>query len=114
MGERKPYLLNINTWAKREGLSDTIVWQKPVTCADGHIAQHTYSTATGPQPYHIAQEDDGIYVLYFEDRDYNIEALSRHRYLPDARQAAEIHWYIKAKWALYFDSNMSKETTNDE
>ena len=84
-----------------------IEWQEPVTCEDGHIAQHTFSTATGPEPYHISQEDDDTYVLYFEDMydKYLIHPVGKYKSLSEARNAAEEHYEL---WLSYHPDQQPK------
>lgn len=90
-----------------------IEWEDPVTLKDGSIVQHSIGPlGSSPGAYHISTTGfygDSRYMLYYEGREWTIKALSYHRYLSDARKAAEEH-------KLTVDTGFvsTEEESNDE
>jgi len=96
------------------GKPRNIEWKDPMKLKDGSVVQHSMGPlGSSPGAYHISQTGfygASRYVLHYEGRGWTIEALSRHRYLSDARKAAEEH---ELTVELGFVSDTSKES-NDE
>lgn len=96
------------------GKPRNIEWKDPVFLKGGSVVQHSMGPlGSSPGAYHISTTGfygDSRYMLYYEGREWTIKALSYHRYLSDARNAAEEHWLTVDRG---FVSDTSKESDDE-